>query len=267
MIAATAILRNWRACLLGILSLGFALSIFLTLANERSPSDQLPLRGVPDSAYASAGVILYPAYGEKAAFGPKGAEFIAGLLVCCGTPTQTVLVTLGEANGPAAILSYALNYDTDKAPESAPLGGKWVTSFAKEMDYFVVFLDAKSGDMIFRLWPDHQDPFPSTDRVVSSTSGSVVARNLDGPDVLVTLLGFLPKTTVVECGEEEALTTQDTDVPSYVSVNDASSGKLLFERYLQAGSRDLVLSIRHDGIVIGEEAVSSSGSPPRLPCR
>ena len=265
MIAVAVVARHWRAALLGLLLLFLLLVIALTLTNERSPSDQLPLQGVPDSAYATAGVVLYPPYGEEASFSPKGADFLAGLQVCCGKPSQTVLVRLGQVGSDSSILSYALNYDTAKAPESPPLGGKWVTSFAREMDYFVVFLDATNGEMIFRMWPGYQDPFPPVDQIGILTTEPIVARNLDGPNVFVTISGFRPITTVVACGEEEAARS-DTEGPYDLWVNDASSGELLFERQLPAGSQSWILSIRHDGVVVGEESVSSEFRP-KLPCR
>jgi len=273
MAAVEGIAQNWRAALLGALMLGFALLIVLALAKERSPADRLPLKGVPDSAYASAGVELYDASEdivarESVAFGPKGAEFLARLLVCCGKPSQTVLVTLLQAEGDNFILAYALNYETDKAPESPPLGGHFVTAVTKDMDYFVAVLDAKTGSLIFRLQPDIELPFPSADQTRLDLSTPIVARNLDGPDVLVTLWTLRPETTVVECGEEQTVTSsQFPGGPLNVSVNDALTGKLLFERGIPAGSQKLILTIQRDGIVLGDEMSSSDPSRPRLPCR
>lgn len=204
MIAAATALRQWRAAFLAMLLLFVVVLVALVVLDERPPSDQLPLRGVPESAYASAGVVLYSSYGEEGSFGPKGAEFLARLSVCCGKPSQTVLVRLGKADSDESILAYALNYDTDKAPEAPPFGGHFVTAVTKGMDYFVAFFDAKSGELIYHLQPGGEQPFPSTGRPRSSHA-QIVARNLDGPDVLVTLWTFRPETTVVECGEEEAV--------------------------------------------------------------
>ena len=205
---AGVVLRNWRAGLLGGLLLGFALLIILALANQRPSADELPLRGVPESAYTSAGVELYPAYEdilarEGVAFGPKGAEFLAGGLICCGRPFQTVLVALQQVGGDSSILSYALNYDTSKAPEYPILGGHFATVVNREFDYFVAFLDATTGKLIYRLQPGYVDPFPSADEPTGYAAAPIVARNLDGPNVFVTLWTGGPETTVVECGEEE----------------------------------------------------------------
>ena len=271
--AAGGILRDWRAGLLAALLVCFFLLVVVNLVEERSDPDQLPLRGVPDTAYANAGVVLDPAYldtpwGQTTSFGPRGAEFLAEQLICCGKPAQTVLVGLREANGDGFVLSYALNYDTSKGPTDVPLGGHWVTSFTRELDYYVAFLDAKNGELIYRLFPGYQEPFPSAEQPTGQAVGPIVARNLDGPNVFVTLWTGGAETTVVECGEEELVSsTQTFGGPWYVSVNDASSGKLLFERQLPAGSRKWILSIRHDGIVIGDEMISSGPFSPNIPCR
>ena len=270
--AAGGILKEWRAYLLGALLMGFLLLVVVALTDERSQHDQLPLRGVPDTAYANAGVVLDPAYldtpwGRTASFGPKGAEFLAEQLICCGKPAQTVLVGLREVNGDGFVLSYALNYDTSKGPKDIPIGGHWATRFMRDFDYFVAFIDAKTGHLIYRLQPGYQDPFPSAGQQTAPAAGPIVARNLDGPNVFVSLWTFGPETTVVECGEEKVVTTtQESSGPWYVAVNDASNGKLLFERHLPAGPK-WILSIRHDGIVIGEQMISSGPSSPNIPCR
>lgn len=265
--AADGIMRIWRAGLLGALLLGFLLLVILALANERPSADELPLRGVPESAFASAGVVLDPVYREDASFGPKGAEFLARGMVCCDRPFQTVLVRLRQTNGDPSLLSYALNYDTSTAPDYPIIGGHFVTVVDREFDYFVAFLDAKTGELIFRLQPGYQHPFPSAEPPSEPAIGPVIARNLDGRNVFVTLSTFRPETTVVECGEEEIVaTTQASSGPWDVAVNDASSGKLLFERHLPAGPK-WVLSVRHDGIVIGDEMISSGPFSPNIPCR
>jgi hypothetical protein len=204
---------------------------------------------------------------ENVAFGPKGAEFLAGQMICCGTPDQIVLVALSQLDGDSSILSYALNYDTSKAPKDLPFGGHWTTAFTRESDYFVAFLDATTGKLIYRLRPGYEDPFPSTEEPPGYAAAPIVARNLDGPNVFVTLSTGGPETTVVECGEEKFVaSTQSFGGPWYVSVNDASSGNLLFERYLPADGK-WILTIRHDGIVIGDEQISSGPFRPNLPCR
>jgi len=268
MIAAATSLRHWRAALLVLLLLFVAMLTALAALDSDPPTDRLPLRRVPESAYTSAGIALYPTYGEEGSFGPKGAEVLAAGLVCCGEPSQTVLVRVGQVGSDHPTLAYALNYDTDKAPEDAPLGGHFLTAFTKDLDYYVAFLDAHTGDLIYHLQPGSYPPFP-LEPPYKSASKQIIARNLDGPDAFVTLSTWGPDTTVVQCGEERAvLSTQPTITGLFdLSVYDASSGKLLFQRQLLAGSQRWVLSIRHDGIVVGDEAAATSVSEPRLPCR
>src|SRR2546428_3824451 len=120
MIAVAAVARHWRAALLVPLLLFVAMLTALAALDSDPPTDRLPLRRVPESAYTSAGIALYPTYGEEGSFGPKGAEVLAAGLVCCGEPSQTVLVRVGQAGSDHPTLAYPPHYDTNKVPHTAP---------------------------------------------------------------------------------------------------------------------------------------------------
>ena len=182
-----ATLLSASAALLVLLLLFVAMLTALAALDSDPPTDRLPLRRVPESACTSAGIALYPTYGEEGSFGPKGAEVLAAGLVCCGEPSQTVLVRVGQVGSDHPTLAYALNYDTDKAPEDAPLGGHFLTAFTKDLDYYVAFLDAHTGDLIYHLQPGSYPPFP-LEPPYKSASKQIIARNLDGPDAFLTPL-------------------------------------------------------------------------------
>src|SRR6266545_2273152 len=161
MIAVAPSARQWRATLLAFLLLFLGLIIALAVLTERPPLDELPLRGVPEDEYARVGLVPVPAYDEYVAIDPGGVEFLARLIACCGRIRQIVLVRLHETDaGGAGTLTYAVNWDTSTAPESPPMGGHWRTSFTRDFEYFVTFLDAETGEHIYTLFPGSQFPWP-----------------------------------------------------------------------------------------------------------
>lgn len=267
MIAVAPSARQWRATLLAFLLLFLGLIIALAVLTERPPLDQLPLRGVPEDEYARVGLVPVPAYDEYVAIDPGGVEFLARLIACCGRIRQIVLVRLHETDaGGAGTLTYAVNWDTSTAPESPPMGGHWRTSFTRDFEYFVTFLDAETGEHIYTLFPGSQFPWPP-ERRNASISGLVTVRNPDGPNVLVTVWMFDSETTVVECGEEKVITSLYAGGgPFSLTVTDARTGESLFESDSMGPSVDWTLLVRKDGVVLGQDLVSSGRFLSRGPC-
>ena len=189
MIAGATRARQWRAALLALLLFFLALLIALAVLDEQPPLDRLPLRGVPEAEYARTGITLAPAYDEQAAMDSRGAEFLAKELVRRGTIRQIVLVRLKRVDsGNPGILTYAINYDTRTAPDFPCLGGPGNcprVEIHRDLDHFVMFLDASSGAHVYSLFPRSEYPFPEPESQQSLVLYGVPPEHLAASDVVL----------------------------------------------------------------------------------
>ena len=133
------------------------------------------------------------------------------------------------------------------------------------MDYFVLFLDAETGKHIYSLFPGSEFPWPGAEDGGTFAIPLVTVRNVDGPDVFVSVWTFSLETTVVECGEEQVITSPAGGYFS-LKVRDASSSESLFESEQIEASHVWTMLVRRDGVILGHDLVSSTPAPSGDAC-